>query len=50
MTCYHCKGQLIWKGESNCSEDFPDGEFNLHTTLTCEGCNSYVEIYSLKNK
>jgi len=49
MNCYHCKGQLIWKAESNCAEDFPDGEFNLHTTLTCEDCKSYVEIYSLKS-
>jgi len=45
MKCYHCRGQLIWKGESDCSEDFPDGEFNLHTTLTCEGCSAFVEIY-----
>ena len=49
MTCYNCHGVLIWKGENDCSEDFPDGEFNLHTTLVCESCKAYVEVYANTN-
>ena len=45
MNCWHCKSELIWKGDYDYDECGYDGE-GIVSFLICNNCPTTVEIYN----
>jgi len=48
MNCYNCNNELIWGGDHDIEED--NEEYIMETNLSCPKCNSFVIIYTPKEK
>jgi len=48
MNCYNCNNEWIWGGEHEIEED--NEEYIMETNLSCPKCNSFVIIYTPKEK
>jgi Zn finger protein HypA/HybF involved in hydrogenase expression len=48
MNCYNCNNELIWGGDHDIEEE--NEEYIMETNLSCPKCNSFVIIYTPKEK
>ena len=48
MNCYNCNSELIWGGDHDIEEK--NEEYIMETNLSCPACNSFVIIYTPKEK
>ena len=48
MNCYNCNNELIWGGDHDIEEE--NEEYIMKTNLSCPKCNSFVIIYTPKEK
>jgi RNase P subunit RPR2 len=48
MNCYNCNSELIWGGDHDIEEE--NEEYIMETNLSCPTCNSFVIIYTPKEK
>jgi len=45
MRCWHCSNELIWGGDHDLEDN---EEYDMVTNLSCNKCESYVEVYRKK--